>query len=57
MFGHYKKSASVLTDQEMQMVDNDRWPATICNTGRVLCKILYRKRPNLESIVVIHGRV
>ena len=32
MFSHYKKSASVLTDQNIQMVGNDRWPATICNT-------------------------
>ena len=32
MLGHFKKSASILTDQETQMVDNDRWPAAICNT-------------------------
>ena len=32
MFGHFKKSASILTDQDTQIVDNDRWPATICNT-------------------------
>ena len=31
MFGHFKKSASILTDQDTQMVGNDRWPATICN--------------------------
>ena len=33
MFGHFKKSASILTDQDTQMVGNDRWPATICNAG------------------------
>ena len=32
MLGHFKKSASVLTDQETQMVGNDQSPATICNT-------------------------
>ena len=32
MLGHFKKSASILTNQETQMVGNDRWPATICNT-------------------------
>ena len=32
MFGHFKKSASILTNQNTQMVGNDRWPATICNT-------------------------
>ena len=34
MLCHFKKSASILTDQETQMVGNDRWPATICNTDR-----------------------
>ena len=34
MLGHFKKSASILTDQETQMVSNDRWPATICNTAK-----------------------
>ena len=32
MLGHFKKSASILTDQETQMVGNDRWPATVRNT-------------------------
>ena len=32
MLGHFKKSANILTDQETQMVSNDPWPATICNT-------------------------
>ena len=32
MLGHFKKSASILTNQETQMVRNDQWPATICNT-------------------------
>ena len=32
MVGHFKKSASILTNQETQMVRNDWWPATICNT-------------------------
>ena len=32
MFGHFKKSALILTDQDTQMVGNDWWPATICNT-------------------------
>ena len=31
MLSHFKKSASILTDQETQMVGNDRWPVTICN--------------------------
>ena len=31
MFGHFKKSASILTDQDTQMVGNDRLLATICN--------------------------
>ena len=34
MLGHFKKSASILTDQETQMVSNDRWPATIWNTAK-----------------------
>ena len=32
MLGHFMKSASILTDQEIQMVGNDQWLATICNT-------------------------
>ena len=32
MLGHFKKSASILTDQETQMVGNDQWLATTCNT-------------------------
>ena len=32
MLGHFKKSASILTDQETQMVGNDQCLATICNT-------------------------
>ena len=32
MLSHFKKSASILTDQESQMVGNEWWPATICNT-------------------------
>ena len=32
MLGHFKKSASTLTDQETQMGSNDQWPVTICNT-------------------------
>ena len=34
MLGHFKKSASILTDQETQMVDNDQWLITICNTDQ-----------------------
>ena len=34
MFGHFKKSASILKDQDTQMVGNDWWPATISNTER-----------------------
>ena len=34
MLGHFTKSASILTDQETQMVGNDRCPATICNTAK-----------------------
>ena len=30
------KSASILTDQDTQMVGNDRWPATICNAGWIM---------------------
>ena len=33
MLGHFKKSASILTDQDTQMVGNDWWPATICNAA------------------------
>ena len=33
MFGHFKKSASILTDQDTQMVGNDWWWATICNAA------------------------
>ena len=33
MLGHFKKSASILTDQETQMVGNDQLPATTCNTA------------------------
>ena len=32
MLSHFKKSASILTDQETQMVSNDWWLATISNT-------------------------
>ena len=32
MLGHFKKSASILTDQETQITGNGRWPTTICNT-------------------------
>ena len=32
MLGHFKKSASILTDQETQMIGNDQCLATICNT-------------------------
>ena len=32
MLGHFKKSASILTDKKTQMFGNDRWPVTICNT-------------------------
>ena len=33
MFFHSKKSASILTNQDTQMVGNDQWLATICNAG------------------------
>ena len=33
MLGHFKKSTSILTDQETQMVGNDWWPVMICNTA------------------------
>ena len=36
MLGYFKKSASILTDQETQMVGNDQRPATICNTEKSL---------------------
>ena len=32
MLGHFKKSASVLTNQETQIVGNYWWPVSICNT-------------------------
>ena len=31
MLGNFKKSASILTNQQTQMVGNDWWPATICS--------------------------
>ena len=31
MLGHFKKSASILTNQETQIVGIDQWLATICN--------------------------
>lgn len=39
MFDHFKKSASILTDQENQMVGSDQWPATICKTEKVVFSI------------------
>ena len=38
-----KKSESILTDQETQMVGYDRWSATICNTEKSL---LFQVREN-----------
>ena len=38
-----KKSASILSDQETQMVGHDRWPATICSTEKSL---LFQVREN-----------
>ena len=35
MFGHFKKTATILTDQDTQMVGNDQWPATTCNAATV----------------------
>ena len=32
MLGHFKKFASILTNQEAQSVGNYWWPASICNT-------------------------
>ena len=57
MLGHFKKSASLLNDQETQIVGDDQWPVTICNTdlndldyeyfksndGTWYCKTLFRK--------------
>ena len=40
MFGHFKKSASILTDEDTQIVGNDRWPATICNAAYALTCII-----------------
>ena len=33
MFDHFKKSASILTDQDTQIVGNDRWQSIICNNA------------------------
>ena len=35
MLGHFKKSASILNNQEIQKVGNDWWLATICNTDTI----------------------
>ena len=35
MLGHFKKSASILNNQETQKVGNDRWLAIICNTDTI----------------------
>ena len=44
MFGHFKKSASILTDQDTQMVGNDQWPATTCNAALLsFITLLYAK--------------
>ena len=53
MFGHLKKSASVLTDQNTQMVSNDGWPATICNTEqwRYYWNISWKKNCKRQSRV------
>ena len=40
MFSHFKKSTSILTDQNTQMVGNDQWLATICNADVYLLMIL-----------------
>ena len=42
MLGHFKKSASILTDQETEIVGNDRWAATICNTAyEIVCLFVF----------------
>ena len=41
IFGHFKKSVSILTDQDTQMVGNDRWPVTIGNAV-YLFLVIYR---------------
>ena len=49
MFGHFKKSASVLTHQDTQMVDNDQWLATICNTAKVKACLLAKIKKMFEK--------
>ena len=42
MFSHFKKSASISTDRDIQMVSNDQRLATICNAAPILIlAILY----------------
>ena len=45
MFDHFKKSASILTDQDTQMIGNDQWPATIWNTATLT------KKTHLETVL------
>ena len=40
MFGHFKKSRSILTGQDTQIVSNEWWPATIYNTVKGEIEIL-----------------
>ena len=49
IFGHFKKSASILTDQDTQMVGNDWWLTTICNADQgsinsvLIMSVLWKK--------------
>ena len=45
MFDHFKKSASILTNQDTQMIGNDQWPATIWNTATLT------KKTHLETVL------
>ena len=31
LFGHFNKSALILTDQDLKTFGNNQWPAIICN--------------------------
>ena len=62
MFGHCKKSASILTDHDTQMVCNDRRPVTICNTAlssrelhTVACGIDKKQEHDLEKLEKDNG--
>ena len=52
MFGHFKKSASILTDQDTQMVGNDQSLATICNAEFLFWLSIFGKNRKLLKIEI-----